>query len=81
MNRPNILQKLFEEALAKRGYKVQLQHTSSHAFELLKVQRVLEPLFILQRSIRLKDEYASDLLIIVELRKPSSFSIGRTYIP
>jgi hypothetical protein len=67
------LQKLLEEALTKHGYKVVAQNSTTPASELLKVTRVLEPFSLLQRSIRLKDEYASDLLIIVELREPLQF--------
>ena len=73
---PDKLQKLFEEALSKYGYKVQSQNATIPASELLKVQRVLEPLFILQRSARLKNEYVTDLLIIVGLREPASFMLN-----
>ncbi len=69
---PELLQKLFEAALTKQGYGLQPTNINATANDLLKVNRVIEPVFVLQRSARLRDEYASDLLILVEVRQPPS---------
>lgn len=72
---PDLLQRLLTEALTMRGYSL-ISGSGNAAADLLTVGRIIEPVFILQRSVALRDEYASDLLLVVELREPPSLQIG-----